>query len=465
MQSRVTLQERMQIVTQRWPARGLAWIAAGAAAMLLVALELRSPSPLKVAAVLAACALPLLAYLAYAAPFVFPYGAYVALMPFDGLLVLGKIGTLTKVLGMASAVALLLWSARKKTVVAMRWPLLIVALLGLWSVASVWWSVDVPATLAVIPTYAGLMLLYGALALVPITFTQYRMLLAAAVCGGIGAALYGGYTFYSDPLLTLQSDGGGRLFSDASHPAIDPNFFADAMLFPFAIVLLCAFNAKSTFLRGFFYCLTAIFLIAIVLSASREAAVAVAVIAAYYALRTRHRLKIAAFAGVGVLFGSLLPNPLWSRFSSMDSPRQSIWSVGLEAFRHRWLDGYGLGNFVEVYDRFYLRVYQVYPNGWSSPAHNVAVHYMVELGVVGLVLILALFFGQFLELRAIEYGSVLYDYRLMCEAGLVGVACSALFIDLFNAKWVWFALAMAAQLRNLPPALRAPPQSAPRNPP
>ena len=152
-----------------------------------------------------------------------------------------------------------------------------------------------------------------------------------------------------------------------------------------------------------------------------------------------------------MLTSALIPFPtavLSTALQTGGSGRTSIWAVALEAAKHRLLQGYGIGNFPNAYDIFYLRVRQPYPFGWESPAHNLVMHYLVELGVVGLALIAGFFVAQFLSLRVIERSSAFYDYRVALEAALLAIAAVSLTIDLFTYKYAWLVFAMAALLRN-----------------
>jgi O-antigen ligase len=97
---------------------------------------------------------------------------------------------------------------------------------------------------------------------------------------------------------------------------------------------------------------------------------------------------------------------------------------------------------------FYLGVHQPYPFGWDSPAHNLVMHYLIELGAVGLVLIAGFFVAQFVSLRVIDASSDLYDYRIALEAALLAIAAVSLTIDLFTYKYAWLVFAAVALLRN-----------------
>ena len=387
-------------------------------------------------------------YLVFARPLVFPFALYVLLVPFDNILTVGQHVTATRLLGIAAGIALLMWCVRTRKAMRLDWPMAALAFLMLWMIASTFWSINQTASLSALPTYAGLALLYLALTLIPVDFRDFKALFVVAMLAGAAAALYGLYLFYHNPAILSLSLMQQRLFMDPNQqtPAIDPNQFADSLLLPCAGLIMMMLRGRFL-IRVLSGGLLAIVVLALVMSSSREAAVALLVILVYYAIRSRHRLSL-CFVGVGLLLVAVnAPSSLWARFTT-GSERGSIWSVGLEAFKHSWLTGYGIGTFIDAYDKFYLSVSQIYSNGWSSPPHNLVVHYSVELGIVGLALIGWFFIAQFRSLRVIDHKSPLYEYRVAIEAALLSIICVSMFIDLFTYKYAWLVFGFVALLRN-----------------
>jgi O-antigen ligase len=431
----------------------LTFLAVGASAIALTALLLAAGIGPAAVALTTLVMAPLGLYVALNRPLDVPLGLYVLLIPFDNLLGTGSFGTLTKFLGIASGVFLVLWAVQRRRLMPAGAPIVALLALIVWMLASTLWSLDQSLALKIIPTYAGLMLLYIVLTMMPISPAQLQRLFLMVVAGGLGAAVYGIHTFYNQPVMP-QIPAAQRLVVQVGENFIDPNHFADAMLFPVAI--LGMWGLRSRMLLGKAACAAglAVFGVAIVLSGSREALMALFVIAAYYVWRSRYRLQtVVAVAVAALLAGTAAGMPsMWERFSTAlqtgGSGRTSIWAVALEAAKHRALHGYGIGNFSEAFNQFYLRVHQPYPYGWDSPAHNLVMHYLVELGVVGLALIAVFFVAQFRSLRNIDRTSELYDSRIMLEAALVATAGVSLTIDLFTYKYAWLVFSMVALLRN-----------------
>jgi O-antigen ligase len=381
------------------------------------------------------------------------FGLYVALVPFDNLLNTGSFGTLTKLIGIAAGGFLLLWIARRNLVSFSAPPLRILALLVIWMFVTALWAPDQKASLSMMATMCGLVLLYAVVSMIPVSPSQFRMLLLLVVVGGLGAAAYGANIFYHDPALSETSLAMRRLVIQVGQYEIDPNHFSDALIFPAAILGMWALRTRSFFVRA--ACIAGLGLIAIdiMLSASREGLVALLLIAAYYFLRSRYRMKlIVALAGFALL-ATTVQTSIFLRFASAwqtgGSGRTSIWSVGLAAAKHRPLQGYGIGNFPQAYNMFYLTTHQPYPFGWDSPAHNLVMHYLVETGLIGLALIAAFFWAQFRSLREIGPENEYYDYRLIFEASLIAIVAVSMTIDLFQYKYAWLVFTMLALFRNL----------------
>jgi O-antigen ligase len=409
-------------------------------------------NPLTIGAGLLILGVPAI-YVALKRPLYFPFGLYVLLVPLDGLLVVGSAGTVAKLLGMASGALLLFWMFRRRAAMPLPKTAGILAILVLWMLASTLWAIDQHTALQIMPTYGGLILLYVALTMMPVTKSQFRILLGLVVLGGLCAAAYGAYMFYRDPSLAQQAETGGRLVLQGTvEGGFDSNGFADSLLLPAAIVTMWTLRTNRFSIKFLGICGLVLLTIAVLLSGSRAGLIAFGLILVYYAWRSRYRVQLAITAGALAVAALSVQSAVWSRFATVlatgGSGRTSIWAVGLEAAKHHPLQGYGVGNFPAAFDLFYLSVHQPYPYGYDSPAHNVALHYFVELGVIGFAMIAYFFWLNFRSLRDIGKTSDLYDYRIAMEATLVALIFVSMTIDLFTAKYAWLIFSMVALLRN-----------------
>lgn len=396
---------------------------------------------------------PYLVYLAFVRPMQFPYGLYVLLVPFDNLLSAGKIGTITKLLGIVAGIFIVLWIAKKRpSLVPPTASVTLLAALTAWIFASTFWSLDASAALGVLPTYVGLFILYLAIVFAPVSVADFRSLLGCAAVGGLAAAAYGAHAFYQNPPTADLSSM--RLVVQTASSSIDSNHFANSLLLPAAIVLMWALRtprigAKIAGLAGM-----ALFTVAIISSASRQGLLGLGLIVAYFIVRSKYRLQLVIATGVLGVLAASVKTMVWVRFAdalaSGGSGRTGIWAVAAEAAKHRILQGYGIGNFAQAYDVFYLSVPESYryPYGYDSPAHSILFHYLVELGIVGLLLIAWFFWTEFRSMHAIKPDNALYDYRIVFEASMIALVFVSTTIDLFTYKYAWLILALVALLRT-----------------
>ena len=423
------------------------------------ALALGGGTPLRIAAAACLIAAPLAAYLALEHPVVFPYGLYVLLMPYDVLLVVHANSTVTKVLGEAAGIFCLFYCLRVRHVAPVRRPLVVLALLLLWMSLGTLWSVQPQDSLSWLQSYFGLGLLYAALALMPVQLRDFRILLALVGVSFAIAAIFGIHTFYHGGAFEAAGSLEDRRVSlKLGNSEIDQNHFANAFLFPIAVLITGLLRTRWLSIKGLCAAGIGLMVAAMLLSGSREALIALSVMMLYFLWRGRDRVQLLALTALCAIFAAPFANVVFGRFANFvqNGPqgRTSIWAVGWEAIKHYGLTGSGLGTFPEVYDRFYLAVAQLHPDGWARPPHDLLIHYTVELGIVGIALIVWFYAAHFTMLRSIGRGHPFYDYRVMAEAGLIGIAIVSCFIDLLTYKYAWLVFAAAAQVAYLATTVR-----------
>lgn len=440
----------VQTVAPRRPST--AFLAVGTVAFgavaALAAFYIARGSPMRDATVAIFFLTPVLVYLSLVRPLLFPYALYILLMPFDMFLGTGHAGTLTKFLGIATGLLLFFYCLRTRRLAMPSLSLRVLVLLLAWMVVTLLWALDPTSAQEPLQTFFGLALLYAAIALTPASRLDFGIILAATIVAYLIAAFYAVSLFHgAAPSNPSDSD---RLSMTMGSHSIDPNEYADSLIFPIAIAMMLAFRSRYLTLKLVYYGIVAVMVTAIALSASREAVIALLVLIAYYLWRSRHRVQLVAITlalsfAVAPFF-QLLLDRFQTALSTGGAGRTSIWSVGVVAAKHYGLLGAGIGNFSIAYDRFYILVPQTYLYGWSAPPHNVPLRYWVELGIVGLALILFFVVAHFIMLRSIQRDHPLYDYRIMMEGGLLGICTAAFFIDSFHSKWTWLVFATTAQL-------------------
>lgn len=123
-------------------ARVLLVVGLGVLAAVLAAIALAGGTPVRMVGVAVLIASPVLVYLALEHPILFPYGLYIALMPYDVLLTIHANSSLTKALGAAAGIICLFYCLRARYVAPVRQPLIVLLLLLLWMSLSALWSVS-----------------------------------------------------------------------------------------------------------------------------------------------------------------------------------------------------------------------------------------------------------------------------------------------------------------------------------
>lgn len=436
------------------------------AVLLVCAFAVRTGSTSAMTMLLAAALIPVAALTAATRPLIFPYGLYLLLVPFDNLLGAGHFGTLTKLLGILTTVCLAIWCLRTRRFAVPGPAALPLILLTGWIALSTFWAIDQSAALSLVPTYAGLAALYLLLAATPLNLKTYRLLVAGVMISGVISAAYGANAFFHDPALRVQALVDRRLVLHAGDIIIDPNHFANAMLFPAAALIVTALRTRYITLKMLCIGGTGLIAAAIALSGSREGMIGLGLILLYLLIFSGRRKQIAVVAALAVAATFFTQSSIWLRFASVfasgGSGRTAIWGVGWQAFKHGWLVGFGIGNFPNVYDRYYLQVYQAYSNGFTSPAHNIVMHYLVETGIIGMALVGWFLWEQVRSLRFIGRDDPLYDDRMMLESAMIAILFCALSIDLFHYKYTWLLFAAAAQLRSIALTMRATASSLPQ---
>jgi len=384
-------------------------------------------------------------------PVLFPFLAYIAAVPFDNLLQTGG-GTVTKFLGAASAIAFLLVMLDRRRTIAP--PIAIVgwAAFLVWSVASLTWANDPAFGSQALLQVCELFVLCAIAATLRVRVAEIKPMMLAAVVGGVASSLYGIYMFHSGHI--TQSDALSQRLSISlgSRSFINADHFAGALVFPLAIALTGFLRLRgwgrvasgSAFL---------LMLGGVLVSATRGSLVAVGVMAIYLGIVERRRLQLLILGAIGLAASAAMPN-IWLRFLDPEQGgfggRLGIWKIAAVAFREHWLVGAGTGNFRLAYSDAYLAVGQpgYFYHRWMEDSHNLIVNTSVELGVIGVVIILVAWVLQFRTTIRIPRRSSFGAVRTAIETGTIGLFVVAMSVDLMWYKYLWIAFMLAVLARN-----------------
>ncbi|MBV8489144.1 MAG: O-antigen ligase family protein [Candidatus Eremiobacteraeota bacterium] len=392
---------------------------------------------------------PVLLYAAIVAPLVFPFCAYVALVPFDNILDISAFGTLTKILGIVSGAAILFYLVRTRKAVRPSPALLLFGALYFWMVLSAFWALDTASVFSLLPTMVALLVLYAAISLFPADERSVRWVVLTTILGSVVAALYGAYLFHHG--LDARNN---RLWITTDTGTIDPNHFAAAMLLPAALALGIAVYARKLVVVLAASAAVVVLLLGIAESGSRGAVLGVALGGIYIFVRTNRKLRL-ALIGLPMAIGAFLlslQTSLWSRFGESieygGSGRVPIWHVGLHALQSYWFLGAGFNNFAFAYDRALMQTHQFAFEHWHRGPHDIVLQTWVEMGIVGVALVAAVWVSQFRMLSCIDRADRDYPMRLALEATLIATLVAALFLDIMAFKYVWLTFMLIALARN-----------------
>jgi O-antigen ligase len=123
--------------------------------------------------------------------------------------------------------------------------------------------------------------------------------------------------------------------------------------------------------------------------------------------------------------------------------RLEIWTVALQAAAKYGLIGSGLSNFPMVFDQF--PAYSSVPLGDSRGAHSVWLGTLVELGVIGLGLLLGGVVSQLRGARAAPSAEERHWAMLAIESACIGVLVAGAFLDILWRKSFWLPWIFLAQ--------------------
>lgn len=379
-------------------------------------------------------------------------GSFAFLVPFDSISALGSSGqgiTLTFIMGAAGAIALVTAGfALQRLEFPPRasgyWFLFIA-----WASASLLWAYDPHTAMQQIPTMLGLFLFY----LIAVSFRpkpqEFSGVITLAILGGCVAALYASSQFYSG--ISYFSTLRGSLI--VGNRATDPNVFAASLLLPSSLAVNEFLVAQNRIRSLLMLLAVAVINLAIFLSMSRGALVGLAVMLIVYfrRLRVNWRILIPVALALGSLV--LVPSSFFQRFlkagATGGAGRLYIWESGFNAFKHYALLGAGLNNFASVYTNYAGGGARF--AGLGRDAHNIYLAIAVELGAIGIALLLLAIMAQLTAVSRLRenFDKVSCSRLAACEAACWGMLTAGFFLNVIWRKsfWLcWIMLALAVKV-------------------
>ena len=399
-------------------------------------------------ALLLAASLPLLALVVLLAtrhPVRGPITAYAAVLPFGsavGLPVPGvpsSFRTLSSALGLLAVGACLLHVVLRGTAPGRLRAVLGAALLVPAVAVGSWvWSVDPSTTASAVPALASVVALFAVTCLVVPEPGDLRRLYLAVVLGGAGTGIYALGLAATGSL--PAPDGGAPRFATAGGggEGADPNITAASLLLPFVLGLATVFRARRTGARLLATAATLCVAAGILLTGSRGGLLAagVALLVLVWQARGAAWAAAALAVGAGVLLLAVttLPAASGDRIASASSTgRAQVWQVGLRTCEHSCLFGTGWSTFATDYRNTLLVAPDLAGHGVHSyRAHNMWLALLVEVGVVG-VLVMVLLVGLLLR----EVARLARPARAPLLAALAAVLTANLLLNNASFKYFW----------------------------
>jgi len=356
--------------------------------------------------------------------------------------------TLTKLVGLVTAITLLgAGLVERRLASPPRAAILWAAFMG-WATLSVVWAIDVDLTKQWLLKASTFVLLY----LVTVSFKpSQKEIVAVCVLLVIAGALAGVLT-YTVGAANLDADASVNVNNAArarlalgDMTSKNPNALGRMLLLPLAFAVAGFVHLTGTIKRLAIAGCIGLIAVGIYLSMSRSGIASMSVMLLVLVYRLRLRARRYAIVAVILLFGisMMMPATFFRRIESVTSGedptgsgRTEIWSVGLRAIPDFALVGGGLNNFDMVYRRYTA---ELTASTSLAGAHNAYLMVTLELGLVGLILMLGAIGSHFLVVRNARAAGNNGIILAAAEAAAAGTLVAAFFGDILWTKPFWLA--------------------------
>ena len=379
-------------------------------------------------------------------------GLFGFLLPFDAVLVLAQVGRIhihvTWIVGAAAGVLLLLTARLGNRLTTPPQAAVWMGLLIFWGLLSYFWALNAENTLFRLPVLALLLFLYFAAASIRPTEKEMATIIWLVILGGfLGAALslyeFSRGEWYISPLAThIPRQLSGRETLGIGGRMTDPNSLGASLILPLSLAVCTLLSSRTWPRRLLLLGMVGVIGASILATMSRGALAAVATVFAVLIWRSGARRRVLLpLVIMGGIVMSMPDIPKRVMQSDRGAGRFDIWQVGLSAFRRYPLFGAGQDCFPDAFNQYAHTA----PNfvGFSRAPHNIYLGTGVELGLVGLVLLLGAIVRHFL--LAAKGSQAVRDKGLRLqfvayEAALWGLLVGGFFLDLLWEEYFWLTL-------------------------
>jgi O-antigen ligase len=392
----------------------------------------------EVALLCAAAVMPL----AFRWPITLIFGAYVFVLPFSHVAVVADSGgvSMTRLIGIVAICAFVAVGLVEKRLVRPPASALWLIALVLWAITTLAWSVSPEESWGRLPTVVSLVALYLAAVCFRVSERELRIVCLLAMIGGALAATAGVISGFAD-----APDAARASLSVAGQTA-NPNGVAQILLLPVGMAVGLLLSSRNVLSRVAALAVIVAVGAAIFLTMSRGSLLAIAIMLCVLLVRSRVRWQVVVVVGVLAVLLPFMPDMFFERVNVVitgEEPtgagRTEIWQVGMSLLsRFGWL-GSGFNTFAIVH-------------GGGRAPHNIFLGTWVDLGAVGLALLLTMFFTHLRIARRASSGASELGFPVAIEAVCYAILVSSCFGDSLWAKhfWVPWILAVWAS-RNARP--------------
>lgn len=371
-------------------------------------------------------------------PVTFVFGAYVFVLPFNHVAVVADSGgvSATKLIGIVAVGAFVAAGLVAKRFVKPPASALWCIALVLWGVTTLAWSVAPEEASARLPTIFSIVALYLAAVCFRVSERELRIVCLLAMMGGALAATAGVISGFD-----ADTPNVGRATLSVAGQTANPNGVGQSLLLPIGAAIGLLVSSRNILGRVIALAVIGAIGAAIFLTMSRGSLLALTIMLCVLLLRSRVRWQVVVVVGVLAGLVQFMPDMFFQRIDMLitgeeasGARRTEIWKVGLTLLpRFGWF-GSGLDTFPTIAGVDALGTHNTYLGVW------------VEQGVVGLALLLMMFFSHLRLARRASSGTSEVGFPVAIEAVCYAILVAACFGDDLWGKpfWVPWILAVWA---------------------
>jgi O-antigen ligase len=392
---------------------------------------------------------PLLVYFSIKNPFIFPFGIYTLLIPFDYVLSFTESGqgtTLTKLFGILVILVLLMKGAFESKLTrpdsVTIWSIIFIS----YGLTSVLWAIESEPILSALPSLLGLFFLYLTVGSYKIKQRDIETIKWCVAFGGLIAAAYTMNSYLAGD--TYGTKGRASLIIGGK--VVNPNAFVFGLIMPISTCIHLFLKHKKIVLKTVIAITFGMMLFCVIISGSRGGALAVMTVICIYLFLTKQRLAfILIILLAAIIIVPYVPDFFTERIDdaieTKGSGRTHILYVGWKALEKYGIFGAGLGNYGQAFNEF--EIYSPSFQGHDRGAHNLYLGHLVELGVFGFTLLIV-FIAKHYSLIKSKFKHENHE-SIMLKASFWGILVQSLFIDPLFRKSFWLLWMIIVMYKNI----------------